>query len=78
MDVSTRCSPWGEAFSLGVTIPSMDKIIEGMCNQVNSMMEEKVNEALNEAKKATSAFTGPFEINGSPSAISNSLISKIQ
>lgn len=37
----------GDAFSLGVTIPSMDQIVAGMCRQVDSLIQQKINEAHN-------------------------------
>lgn len=38
----------GDAFSLGVTLPGMDQIVNGMCSQVNSLIQEKINEAHSE------------------------------
>ena len=36
----------GDAFSLGVTLPSMDDILNGMCRQVEGLLQSKLNEAL--------------------------------
>lgn len=56
----------GDAFSLGVTIPSMDQIIAGMCRQVDSMMQQKINEVLNEAHNAVAEIgnNNPFKVYG--------------
>ncbi|MDL2268235.1 hypothetical protein LJC46_09700, partial [Desulfovibrio sp. OttesenSCG-928-G15] len=48
----------GDGFSLGVTLPSMDKIIEGLCNQVDSMIKQKINEAHNKVLSTVNGFGG--------------------
>lgn len=57
----------GDAFSLGVSIPGMDQIVEGMCRQVNSMIQSKMNEALSEARSSVAAIgrNNPFQVSGS-------------
>ncbi len=37
----------GDAFSLGITLPSMDQIVEGLCNQMDSMIQQKINQTHN-------------------------------
>lgn len=56
----------GGAFSLGVTIPSMDQIIAGMCKQVDSMIQQKINEVLNEAHNTVAEIgnNNPFKVYG--------------
>lgn len=56
----------GGAFSLGVTIPSMDQIIEGLCKQVDSMIQQKINEVLNEAHNTVGEIgkNNPFKVYG--------------
>ena len=57
----------GDAFSLGVSIPSMDSIINGMCRQVDSMIQSKMNEVLSEARSSVGAIgrNNPFQVSGS-------------
>ena len=38
----------GDAFSLGVTLPGMDQIVAGMCHQVDSLIQQKINDAHNQ------------------------------
>ena len=57
----------GDAFSLGVSIPSMDSIINGMCRQVDSLIQSKMNEVLSEARSSVGAIgrNNPFQVSGS-------------
>lgn len=48
----------GDAFSLGVTFPSMDQIVAGMCSQVNSMIQSKINEAHNKVLNTVNNIGG--------------------
>ena len=48
----------GDAFSLGVSFPSMDQIVAGMCNQVNSLIQQKINEVHNQALNAVNNIGG--------------------
>ena len=48
----------GDAFSLGVTLPSMDQIVEGLCNQVDSMIQQKINEAHNQVLSTVNQLGG--------------------
>ena len=70
----------GDAFSLGVTIPSMDSIINGMCRQVDSMIQSKMNEVLSEARSSVTAIgkNNPFQVSGSGSDVAGSLIRKLK
>lgn len=70
----------GDAFSLGVTIPSMDSIINGMCRQVDSMIQSKMNEVLSEARSSVTAIgkNNPFQVSGSVSDVAGSLIRKLK
>ena len=70
----------GDAFSLGVTIPSMDSIINGMCRQVDSMIQSKMNEVLSEARSSVAAIgrNNPFQVSGSGSDVTGSLIRKLK
>ena len=70
----------GDAFSLGVSLPSMDQIISGMCNRVNSEIQSKMNEALNEARSSIGGIgqNNPFQVSGSSSGIVSGIIGKIK
>jgi len=48
----------GDAFTLGVTLPGMDQILENMCNQVNSYIQQKINDAHNEVLNTVSGIGG--------------------
>lgn len=56
----------GDAFSLGVTLPSMDQIVEGMCSQVDSLIQQKINDAHNQVLNAVNGIGGnnPFKVYG--------------
>lgn len=70
----------GDAFSLGVTIPGMDSIINGMCRQVDSLIQSKMNEALSEARSTINGIgqNNPFQVSGSGSDVAGSLIRKLK
>jgi len=48
----------GDAFSLGVTLPSMDQIVEGLCKQVDSMIQQKINEVHNQVLSTVNEIGG--------------------
>ena len=70
----------GDAFSLGVSIPSMDSIINGMCKQVDSMIQSKMDEVLSEARSTINGIgqNNPFQVSGSGSDVAGSLIRKLK
>ena len=70
----------GDAFSMGVSLPSMDQIISGMCNRVNSEIQSKMNEALSEARSSIGGIgqNNPFQVSGSSSGIVSGIIGKIK
>ena len=70
----------GDAFSLGVSLPSMDQIISGMCNRVNSEIQSKMNEALSEARSSIGGIgqNNPFQVSGSSSGSVSGIIGKIK
>ena len=70
----------GDAFSLGVSIPSMDSIVNGMCRQVDSMIQSKMNEVLSEARSSISGIgqNNPFQVSGSGSSVAGALIRKLK
>ena len=70
----------GDAFTLGISIPSMDQIVESMCRQVDSMIQDKMNDVLSELKSSIPDIGGnnPFQVSGSASSISSSVMNKIK
>jgi hypothetical protein len=70
----------GDAFTLGVSIPSMDQIVESMCGQVDSMIQDKMQEVLSEVKSSIPDIGqyNPFQVGGSASGISQSIIGKLK
>ena len=56
----------GDAFSLGVTLPSMDQIVAGMCKQVDSYIHQKINDAHNQVLNTVNGLGGnnPFKVYG--------------
>ena len=70
----------GDAFSLGVSLPSMEQIISGMCNRVDSEIQSKINEALSETRSSIGGIgqNNPFQVSGSSSGIVSGIIGKIK
>ena len=56
----------GDAFSLDVTLPSMDQIVAGMCSQVDSLIQQKINEAHNQVLNTVNGIgkNNPFKVYG--------------
>ena len=56
----------GDAFSLGVTLPSMDQIVAGLCSQVDSFVQQKINDAHNQVLNTVNGIGGynPFKVYG--------------
>jgi hypothetical protein len=54
----------GAVFSFGVSIPSLDQIIASMCRQVDSMIQSKVNDVMNEARSTANEIgrNNPFQV----------------
>ena len=69
----------GDAFSLGVKIPGMDQIIQGMCSQVNSMIQDKVNQAMSDVESSVSGFgNGILQVNGSGDDLAKPMLGQIK
>ncbi len=51
-------SALGDAFSLGVSIPSMDSIVNEMCSQVSSMIQSKINDVHNQVINSVNEMGG--------------------
>lgn len=56
----------GDAFSLGVTLPSMEQIVAGMCKQVDSYIHQKINDAHNQVLNTVNGLgsKNPFKVYG--------------
>ena len=56
----------GNSFSLGVTLPGMDQIVAGICNQVDSYIRQKINDAHNQVLNTVNDLgsNNPFKVYG--------------
>ena len=56
----------GGAFSLGVSLPGMDQIVAGMCNQVDSLLQEKIHDVMSQVRSTVNGIGGnnPFQVSG--------------
>ena len=73
-------SSLGEAFSMGITLPGVDDIMNQMCRQVEGLLQSKLDEALGEARSAVEEIgkNSPFKVNGSGADIAGALTQKIK
>lgn len=57
----------GNVFTLGISFPSMDQVIAGMCNQVDSMIQDKMYEVMSEVRSTVNKIgdNNPFQVSGS-------------
>lgn len=70
----------GDVFSLGVTVPGMDQVVSGMCGQVNSHIQDKINEALGLVEQSASGFgqNNPFQVSGNAVDLVKALVGQIR
>jgi hypothetical protein len=70
----------GDAFTLGVSLPNMDQIVEGMCKEVDSLIQDKMNEVLSEIKSSVPDIGGnnPFQVSGNGKDLAISLTGKLK
>ena len=70
----------GDAFNLGVKIPSMDQIVAGMCKQVDSMIQDKMNQVLSEVRSSVPSIgqNNPFQVSGNVGDLAGSLVGKLK
>ena len=70
----------GNIFTLGISFPSMDQIVAGMCRQVDSMIQEKVNDVLNEARSTVNEIgrNNPFQVSAGGHNIGVSISGKLR
>jgi len=54
----------GNIFTLGISFPSMDQIIAGMCRQVDSMIQDKINDVLGDVRSSVNEIgrNNPFQV----------------
>jgi hypothetical protein len=70
----------GDVFTLGISFPSMDQIVAGMCNQVDSMIQEKMHEVLSEVRSTVNEIgnNNPFQVSGSGISIGSNISRKLK
>lgn len=71
----------GAAFSMGVQTPGMDEIIEKMCDQADSYVQQKINNAMQQAESGIENSLGkdsPFQVSLSPEKISGPLTGQLK
>lgn len=71
----------GGAFSMGVQVPSMEEIIEKMCDQVDSYMEEKIESTMRKTESEIESSLGknsPFQVSLTPGTISKPLTGQLK
>jgi hypothetical protein len=70
----------GAVFTLGLNFPSLDQIVAGVCNQVDSMIQEKMNEALSEARSTVNEIgrNNPFQVSAGGHNIGVSISGKLK
>jgi hypothetical protein len=70
----------GDVFTLGISFPSMDQIVAGMCNQVDSMIQEKMHEVLSEVRSTVNEIgnNNPFQVSGSGISIGSNISGRLK
>ncbi len=71
----------GAGFSLGVVLPSLDEILQSLCEVASDTINDKINGVLNSMKEELTGqfgFDSNFVINIDPDDISSELLSKIK
>jgi hypothetical protein len=70
----------GNIFTLGISFPSLDQLIEGMCRQIDSKIQEKMNEVLNEARSTVNQIgrNNPFQVSAGGHTIGVSISGKLR
>lgn len=56
----------GDAFTLGVSLPGIDQVVSGMCGQVDSYLQQKINDVHNQALNQINGLGGnnPLKVYG--------------
>jgi len=70
----------GSAFTLGITLPSLDMIIEGLCNQVDSLIQQKIQEVMSQVRSTVSEIgrNNPFQVSAGGQNIGLNLSVKLK
>lgn len=71
----------GGVFSMGVQVPSMKEIIEKMCDQVDSYMEQKIESTMRKTESEIEGALGknsPFQVSLTPENISKPLTGQLK
>lgn len=63
----------GSGFDMGAMIPSIDSIIEGVCQEVNSQINQQISNITGKVKSQATGQLGElkskFNVNGNPASI---------
>ena len=71
----------GGAFSMEVQLPSMEEIIEKMCEQVDNYIEEKIESTMRKTESEIEGALGknsPFQVSLTPGTISKPLTGQLK
>ena len=70
----------GAAFTLGITLPSLDQIIAALCNQVDSMIQQKIQEVMSQVRSTVSEIgrNNPFQVSAGGMNIGIKISAKIK
>ncbi len=66
----------GDIFSMGVTIPSMDDIITGLCKEASRQINDVVNDTLGNVKRETWQLKR-YTINTNPKDLANASLKNL-
>jgi hypothetical protein len=68
----------GDIFSMGVAVPDLDTVLEGLCNAANSEINQQIDAALNQAKQYGTQYTGQYSVNGDANGIAKDILGNIK
>lgn len=71
----------GNMFSMGVTLPNFQSLLDKVCNSIDSAIQNKINEAMAQLEQTATQNLGginPFHVNIDGESIVDDLIGKIR
>ena len=70
----------GSAFTLGISLPSLDQIISALCNQVDSMIQQKIHEVMSQVRSTVNEIgrNNPFQVSAGGQNIGINLSVKLK
>jgi hypothetical protein len=70
----------GAAFTLGITLPSLDMLIEALCNQVDSLIQQKIQEVMSQVRSTVNEVgrNNPFQVSAGGQKIGLDLSVKLK